>query len=159
MDNIRIVTFEARYARAFADLNYQWIEQYFAIEEHDTEQLDDPSEQIIGRGGQIFFAIANEAPVGTVALINTSDEEFELAKMAVAPEHRGKGIGDKIILAAIEFARKKGKRRIYLLSNTKLTPAIALYRKHGFLETSRGETSPYERVDIRMELAINPAKL
>ncbi|MBK9162314.1 MAG: hypothetical protein IPM21_00005 [Acidobacteria bacterium] len=48
--------------------------------------------------------------------------------------------------------RASGKRRLFLLSNTKLRPAIILYRKHGFTETMLDERSPYERADICMEL-------
>ena len=44
------------------------------------------------------------------------------------------------------------------LSNTQLTPAIALYRKHGFLTTREGpevsQEAGYERADILMELPL-----
>ena len=121
--------------------------------------LDNPVEEIIGPGGEIFIAVVDEEPVGAVALINSSDDTSELAKMAVSPDQRGRGIGDKLIAACIEHARENGKSRVYLLSNTRLTPAIELYRKHGFVETPLDPDSPYERVNIRMELALNSGKL
>jgi GNAT superfamily N-acetyltransferase len=157
--DVRVVRFAPEYAKAFADLNYDWIEHYFRVEEHDRHMLDNPAEEIIDRGGEIFIAVADEEPVGAVALINSSDDTFELAKMAVSPAQRGRGIGDKLIVACIEYARENGKSRIYLLSNTRLTPAIELYRKHGFIETPLDADSPYERVNIRMELALNSGKL
>ena len=154
MDDVTIVEFDELYASDFASLNYQWIEEYFVVEPHDKEMLDNPAEYIIEKGGQIFFAIVDDETAGTVALINERDDRFELAKMAVSPAFRGRGIGDKLIEACVRYAKRSGKSSIVLLSNTLLTPAINLYRKHGFLETPQNEGSPYERVNIRMELAI-----
>jgi ribosomal protein S18 acetylase RimI-like enzyme len=121
--------------------------------------LDNPVNQIIDRGGEIFIAVAEDEPVGAVAMIRTSGDTFELAKMAVSPGQRGHGIGDKLILACIDHARRKAADKIFLLSNTRLTPAIELYKKHGFVETPLDEDSPYERVNIRMELALNKSNL
>jgi len=157
--DVRIVTFDPAYAKAFADLNYQWIEKHFAIEEHDREMLDHPFEHVIEPGGEIFFALAGREAVGTAALIAEEDGTFGLAKMAVAPKYSGRGIGDLLIAECIRFARDDGSRGIYLLSNRSLTPAIELYRKHGFVETPLDAGSPYERANIRMELALNNGKL
>lgn len=149
---VRIVTFDQSLAKAFADLNYEWIERFFVVEKHDREILERPKEFVIDRGGQIFFAMIGDQVAGTVALINADSGSFELAKMAVSPAFQGNGIGDRLIEACVEHAEASGKRRLFLLSNTKLRPAISLYRKHGFTETKLDENSPYERVDIRMEL-------
>ena len=150
--DVRIVTFERSLAKAFADLNYEWIERYFVIEDHDREILEHPTDYVIDRGGQIFFAMVGDQVAGTVALIDAAGESFELAKMAVSPAFQGKGIGDRLMEACIEHADASGKQRLFLLSNTKLGPAINLYRKHGFIETVLDGRSSYERVDIRMEL-------
>ncbi len=153
--DVEIVEFEGRYAADFAGLNYEWIEKYFVIEDHDREMLDNPFENIIDPGGRIFFARVDQKIVGTVALIVADNNRFELAKMAVVPGFRGKGIGDRLIEACIEYARIEEKSSIFLLSNTLLEPAINLYRKHGFVETLFDERTPYQRVNIRMELALS----
>lgn len=158
-DDVRIVRYDDRYAKDFARLNYEWIERYFTVEDHDREMLDAPAEYIVDKGGEIFFALVGDEVAGTVALIESGGETFELAKMAVSPKYQGKGIGDKLIDACVTHARKAGKRSIYLLSNIKLTPAINLYRKHGFRETLNDESSRYERVNIRMELAITASDM
>lgn len=150
--DVEVVAFDPQYAGDFARLNYHWIEEYFVIEEHDREMLDDPQHYIIEKGGQIFFALHGERVIGTAALINVGERVFELAKMAVATEARGKGVGDKLIETCIEYSREVGKQTIFLLSNTKLKPAINLYRKFGFVQTVLDNTSPYERVDIKMQL-------
>jgi putative acetyltransferase len=155
MDGVRIVEFDEIFAEDFARLNYEWINEYFVVEEPDREMLDDPGSCIIGRGGQIFFALVNNAVAGTVALIHEEPDRFELAKMAVSPALRGRGIGDMLIEACVEYGVARGKRALFLLSNTKLGPAINLYRKHGFVETPLDAEAPYQRVNIRMELALN----
>lgn len=150
---VQIIKFESKFAGDFARLNYEWIEKYFAIEAHDREILNNPNEFIIKRGGQIFFASIGAEIIGTVALIKTGEVSFELAKMAVTSKYRGLKIGDKLMTACIEYSKKIGKQRIFLLSNTKLIPAINLYRKFGFREIPLDET-PYQRTDIQMELSL-----
>lgn len=151
---VRIRGFDARFAKDFARLNYDWIEKYYEVEEHDHEQLDEPFQHIIKPGGEIFFARLEGKTVGTVALICVDEETFELAKMAVAPDYRGFNIGGRLMDACIEHARQMGKKRIVLESNTKQIPAIRLYRKYGFREIPLKNDTPYQRANIRMELQL-----
>nr|MCU0634753.1 GNAT family N-acetyltransferase [Gemmatimonadaceae bacterium] len=58
--------------------------------------------------------------------------------------------GWRLGTATLERARQMGARRVYLESNTRLAPAIALYRKLGFVPVV-GPPSPYARCDIQME--------
>jgi ribosomal protein S18 acetylase RimI-like enzyme len=149
---IKILPFGTAYAQAFAELNYQWIEESYGIEEHDREILDHPFESVIKPGGEIFFALVGEAAAGTVAMIRMDAESFELAKMAVSPEFRGFGLGDKLMRACIDHARSAGAKCIILESNTKQEAAIRLYRKHGFVEIPLDPNSHFVRANIRMRL-------
>ena len=81
------------------------------------------------------------------------DYDYELAKMGVHPEFHGQGIGYLLGKAVIEKARSLGATTLYLESNTKLTPALNLYRKLGFQEVQAHE-SPYERSNIQMVLTM-----
>jgi len=155
MDPISIEEFEPEYARAFADLNYQWIAETYGIEQHDHDILDHPQEAVIDVGGQIFFALAHGEVAGTVAMIPYEDDAFELTKMAVDPSFRGKGIGDHLMSACVELARGSNRKRIILESNTKQVAAIQLYRKFGFIETPLDPNSQYVRANIRMELIVS----
>ena len=62
---------------------------------------------------------------------------FEIAKMAVAPGARGQGYGDLLMEASVEFARRAGARRVVIVSNTVLAPAIRLYQNLGFRSIRR----------------------
>jgi DNA-binding MarR family transcriptional regulator/GNAT superfamily N-acetyltransferase len=152
MKEISLVEYLPQYKTAFKALNEEWINTWFKMEDADHKYLDHPEENIIQKGGFIFFALYMEKPVGTCALIKAGDDVFELSKMAVSPEAKGKGIGFVLGIAAIEKARREGAKKLYLESNTILKPAISLYQKLGFKKVA-GEPSPYERSNIRMELS------
>lgn len=154
MANVEIVEFSDEWAEDFASLNYDWIEKYFTVEQHDREILDDPQQFVIDPGGQIFMAIVSGLAAGTVAMIPSGEGVMELTKMAVAPEFQGMGIANHLMKACIEYAESNGTKVIFLESHRSLQPALALYRKHGFVETPIDPNSEYARADIRMELAI-----
>jgi len=159
MSEVQIVGYQDRFAEDFGRLNYEWIEESYGVEEHDHEVLDNPLKSVIEPGGQIFFAIKEGVAIGTVAMIPYGEKSFELAKMAVAPEARGYGVGDRLMEACVDFARSRGAASIILESNTKQEAAINLYRKFGFVEIPLDPNSHFVRANIRMELAIsNPSQ-
>ncbi|HVQ55988.1 MAG TPA: bifunctional helix-turn-helix transcriptional regulator/GNAT family N-acetyltransferase [Pyrinomonadaceae bacterium] len=153
--SVEITEFDDKYAADFARLNYEWISKYYTIEEHDHDQLDHPRQYIIERGGQIFFALTEAQVAGTVALIRVNYDVLELAKMAVSPEFQGYKIGEKLMEACVEYARRADAKCIFLESNTKQFAAINLYRKFGFVETPLDPNSQFVRANIRMELAVD----
>jgi ribosomal protein S18 acetylase RimI-like enzyme len=149
---VKIVKYNSSHQPAFEKLNREWIEKYFWMEPVDFEVLQHPDKNIIGHGGEIFMAELENECVGTVALKFVSDDVYEFTKMAVNETYQGKQIGKKLALAAIEEAKSKKANKIILYSNTKLEPAIALYRKLGFEEVPLD--GPYKRSDIKMELRL-----
>ncbi|TYP98956.1 MarR family transcriptional regulator with acetyltransferase activity [Tenacibaculum adriaticum] len=154
-EKVTIVAYDAKYHKAFKELNEEWIRTYFKIEVADSMALDNPKEYILDNGGHIFIALYNNEPVGACALLknNTIISDFELAKMAVSPSAQGLGIGLLLANAAIDKARLEGAKEIYLESNTVLVPAIKLYQKLGFQKVS-GFSTPYERCNIQMILKL-----
>jgi putative acetyltransferase len=154
MAGVIVREFEPGDADAFRDLNVEWIERYFKLEQSDREVLWHPQEAIIDKGGRILMAVRDAAPVGCCALIAMGDGVYELAKMAVTPAERRNGIGRKLMTAAIALAEGMGASRLYLETNRTLTGAIALYESMGFehLPPERAPQSYYERANVYMEL-------
>ena len=152
-NEVEIVPYIDSYHHAFKKLNQDWIEAYFKMEESDYKSLDHPQEYILDKGGFIFIALYQGEPVGTCSLIKMDDEKFELSKMAVSVEAKGKGIGSLLGNAVLAKAREQGAKRVYLESNTILKPAINLYHKLGFKKVT-GPPSPYERANIQMEVEL-----
>lgn len=148
---VAIVDYEPRYAEAFRTLNEEWILANFTMEDADRQLLGDPDGEIVAKGGRILMALLDGEPIGTCALVVMQDSEydFELVKMAVSPGARGRGVGRMLAGAALELARSLGSRGVYLETSTRLEPAIALYRSLGFQQVAGHET-PYARCDFQM---------
>jgi putative acetyltransferase len=152
MAQVEITKFDAKYIRTYVELNREWIEKHFRIEPMDIAQLEDPYGNILNHGGEIFFVLEDGKPVGTCAMVPHGVGCYELAKMAVAPATRGKGYGDLLMAATIAWAKEKGAKRVMILSNTSLGPAITLYKKHGFQVIHLGQRPDYDRADIELHL-------
>lgn len=145
--------FKEIYAPYFYELNVEWLRTYFYVEPYDEKVLSHPKEYIIDKGGHLFFAVENDTVLGTVALIAHNDGTFELTKMAVAVNERGKKIGQELLKHCISFAKEQGKD-LLLYSHTKLENAIHIYRKFGFKEVPLEKDNPYERSNIKMLLTL-----
>ncbi len=151
---IKIERWKPEFQPAFFALNKQWIEVDYPLEPLDIAVLSDPESHILNGGGSILSAVLDGEVVGVVALRHTVDGIFELTKMAVNTSFRGKGLGEKLMLAAIDEARNLKAARLILFSNS-ITSAAAvnLYRKVGFLEISLG-SAIYKRANIKMEFPL-----
>ena len=154
MIEVNIEEFQEKYVQKFYELNIAWLEEFFYVEDYDREVLSNPKKYIIDKGGIILFAITEGKVAGTLALINRENDGFELSKMAVSKEFQGLKIGQKLMYAAIHRAGGLKTPRLFLDSNTKLTPAITLYHKVGFKEIPVPSDTPYERCNIRMEIKL-----
>ncbi len=151
---VEIVPYQTSYDTHFYDLNIEWLQTFFYVEDHDEEVLSNPKTHIIDNGGHIFFAIAEDKVIGTVALIKMSKNVFELSKMAVLPECRGMKVGQKLMKKCIDLAKDRQWEKLVIYSNTKLENAIYIYRKYGFEEIELEKGGPYDRGDIKMELTL-----
>jgi putative acetyltransferase len=151
-----VVSYNPRFREAFERLNREWIETYFVLEPADREILADPRRKILDPGGQVFFVLERGEVLGTCAVLRHSADECEIAKMAVVPAARGRGYGDLLMEASLAYAREIQSSRVIIVSNTALSPAIRLYRKHGFVEVPLASDGRYRRANIRLELELCP---
>ena len=53
----------------FKTLNEEWLNKYFVVEPYDAFLLENCSEEIIDKGGKIFFGKLNGAVIGTYAIL------------------------------------------------------------------------------------------
>ena len=151
---ITIIPFEEKYAADFRKLNIEWLQEYFVVEPYDEYQLFHPVQEIIDNGGYILLAKENEKIVGTAALMKETDHSYELTKMSVTKDSQGKGISKMLMDACLQLAKENKWDRLFLYSNTKLVPAIQLYRRYGFNEIPLEVNSHYSRSNIKMELKL-----
>lgn len=151
-EEIRIVEYESRHAGAFRDLNLSWIERYFEVEELDRQQLFDPEGTIIRPGGAILVAEDDRGVLGVCGLRYHAPGSYEVTKMAVREDMRGRGIGRRLLSEVISHARRLGAERLLIISNTVLASALHLYRQLGFVEVQRSAEQEYARGNIELEL-------
>ncbi len=147
---VTIIDYADRHRDAFKILNEEWLKKYFTVEPIDVALLSEPKKEILDRGGKIFYAMAGDEVVGTVALLNEGNGIFELGKMAVSEKHQGAGIGKKLLEHALRYAKENGTKKVILYSHTSLKSAIHLYKKFGFVEVPL-DAGHYQRSDIKME--------
>jgi ribosomal protein S18 acetylase RimI-like enzyme len=146
----QIVDYSDRYGAAFERLNLEWLEKYFHVEPIDLKILRDPEGSIINHGGAILYALHGDAAVGTVALKHQGEQVFELTKMAVTAGYQGRGLGRRLLRAALRRFADLGGKSLYLESNSRLTSALALYESAGFRHSPPPWPSDYERADVYM---------
>ena len=64
-------------------------------------------------------------------------DEGQITNIATAPAYRRQGLGAVVLSALLAHARERGLVSVTLEARVSNTPAIALYRKLGFLELGR----------------------
>lgn len=153
---VEIIPFGRRYTRDFKRLNLEWLEKYFRVEPLDEQVLSKP-QQILRDGGAIFLARRQKLIIGTCALVHKANGRIELSKMAVNERYQGLGIGRALMNAAIAAFVARGSGELYLETNSKLAPAIALYESAGFVHAPCAGPSGYQRCNVHMVYRGRPA--
>ena len=153
--SVAIRSFRPGDEAAFRDINLEWIERFFVVEQKDRDVLGNPKKYILDPGGAILLAVDGDTPLGVVALMVMGEGSVELAKMGVRPEAQGKGAGRLLVAGAVAKAREMGMRRVYIETNSKLGPALKPYHDAGFQPVREPIPSPYARADVQLELFLD----
>ena len=105
MTKYEIINFKNEYSKLFYDLNIEWLNEFFLVEDFDKKILLNPHKYIINKGGSIFFARIGRKIIGVVALMPTHEPDvYELTKMGVKKSSRNKGVGKLLLKKCIEQA-------------------------------------------------------
>ncbi|KYG57694.1 GNAT family N-acetyltransferase [Planococcus maritimus] len=95
----------------------------------------DPSEQLVRSycaDGYCFVAEKQEAVIGVFVLIALDSATAEIKNIALAEPERGKGHGKRLVLVALEEARKLGFTAVEIGTGNSSLAQLALYQKCGF---------------------------
>lgn len=148
---VQIVSYSPDHAAAWRALNEDWlIAGGYALEPKDQRVLSDPQGVILDKGGFIFIAERDGAPVGCCSLMAMADGGYEVGKMAVTEGARGLNLGWRLLEVCEAAARTAGAPRLYLETNAAQSHAIALYRRFGFVDLP-AQPTPYARCNVWME--------
>ncbi|MFM7134439.1 MAG: N-acetyltransferase family protein [Planctomycetota bacterium] len=105
------------------------------------------SANFVARSGGAAVGMASGVPADAI-------EVAELVSMWVAPEARGRGVGDALVSSVVRWARSRGARELRLDVTAANSRAVALYARHGFVD--RGAAS--ETGERAMVKALGPAR-
>lgn len=65
-----------------------------------------------------------------------------------------KGAGNLVFKAAMDWALEHGAKRLFILSNSRLKPALHIYEKYGFKEIKL-DNYEYKRGNIAFEYKVS----
>ena len=90
--------------------------------------------------------------IGTVAVSELESQSCELKSLYLLEQYQGMGYGKKMLVYAIEQAKNHGYKKMFLDSLSTSIKAIALYRKVGFHDTEKYNSSVYSDVFMVLDL-------
>ena len=82
--------------------------------------------------GEVLVAIATDSVVGHLQLVDDGADTSEIKNMAVAAAYRGRGIGRRLIDAAIDLARAKGHSTLAVATAAADVGNLRFYQLVGF---------------------------
>lgn len=105
-----------------------------------TEEPHEPMDPVLGPYARL------EAP-----------GSYYVSGMAVFPEHRGEGLGTRMLEIAKEQARNRECRRLSLLVFERNEGAVELYRRNGFEIIDRAPVVPHDLIRYTGEVLLMAA--
>ena len=135
MFKIITVHTETEYAAASALFKEyaEWLNIDLSFQNFDEELLQ-LKEMYSEPTGAIFLLQQAEEFIGCVAIRKKENDIAELKRMYIQPTVRKAGGGTLLLEKALSAAKNLGYKLIRLDTLTNMTPAINLYKKHGFYE-------------------------
>jgi GNAT superfamily N-acetyltransferase len=115
-----------------------------ATEQEVDEGLEAfPSDDFAAPTGLLVVAIDGSAPVGCGGLLFGDDGVAEVKRVYVAPSHRRRGLGARIMVELERLAVSHGIRELRLDTRDDVVDARRLYQRIGFLEVPAFNAGPY----------------
>ncbi|MDO5298042.1 MAG: GNAT family N-acetyltransferase [Clostridia bacterium] len=149
-----IIEYIPAYKQDFIKLNLGWIERFFTPEQADYDVLDHV-EDMLAAGAMIYFAVEDGSVLATCMAAPLGNDVWEICKLAAAGQYTGKGAGSAVFKACMDYAVAHGAKRLTLISNRRLGPALHIYEKFGFREVPLSAiAADYARADIEFEAVV-----
>lgn len=112
-------------------------------------------EKAYGNIGDAFFVAVDDhhKVVGTVAIKKEDNRVALLRRLFVAPTHRNQQIGKKLLDRALEFCREAGYQEIVFKTTSKMSGAIQLCKKNGFVQRAHIALGPIELLKFSLNIS------
>ncbi|WP_016700962.1 GNAT family N-acetyltransferase [Actinoalloteichus spitiensis] len=127
------------------------VDRYFLVRhgrpatttEWATALADEPSDDLTPPHGRFLLAHGAGRTAGCVGVRVLDPLTTELTRLFVLPDHRGRGLGARLLSAAEDAARELGATRMRLDTRADLVEARSLYTSRGFREIPAYSLAPY----------------
>lgn len=149
---MKVIEYQDKYKKDFIALNVAWIEKYFTIEDADREILEHVDEEL-EKGAMVFFAVENDKVLATCMALPEGNDIWEICKLAADENYEGHGAGSAVFKACMDYSIAHGAKKLTLISNHILKPALHIYEKFGFKQIKVDRTE-YERCDVQCEYIV-----
>ncbi len=107
------------------------------------DALDSDAPLFDAPAGVFVIARHEKRPVACGGVQRLSAAVAEIKRMWVAPGHRGRGLGRRMLRELECHASDLGYGTVRLDTNSVLTEAIAMYERAGYVEIERYNDNPY----------------
>lgn len=147
---MEIIQYNSKYKDSFIQFNTDWIIEYFGHLEKDDIETFSKIDEELQAGAMIFFAVEDDIPLATCMAKPIDEKTWEICKLGSNKNRKHNGCGNAVFEAAVKWAIDYNAKRLFILSNRMLKPAIHIYKKHGFREIQL-DNYGYERGNIAFE--------
>jgi len=103
------------------------------------DDVNDLQSQYFDNGGTFLVITDNNRVVGTGGVRRLCASVCELKRMWFLPQYRGRGLGTRLLMQLIEWARDNGFQtmRLDVADEVRSAPAVRLYERLGFTRIER----------------------
>lgn len=150
---MEIVPYREEYEKDFIALNTAWVEKFFVMEPEDREILYHVKD-FLQKGSMIFFAVEDQVVLATCMVIPSGNDTWEICKLAADERAQGRGAGSAVFQSCMEYAIAHGAKKLTLISNHILKPALYIYEKFGFYHVPVDRGDEYARCDVQCEYLV-----
>jgi len=127
--DVVIVPFDPQHEHGFRALVSDTLREFgFEPDPQIDPDLDDPGATYAA----LWVARAGADVVGSVALRDLGAGVLELKRMYLGRTYRGRGLGRRLLVTALDWARARGARTIRLDTTEEMQAARHLYEAYGF---------------------------
>ena len=145
-----------------ADAAFALVREYFEIS--GVVMREDPEkfiQEYFGEGRGYWLARLDDEMTGCVGLRRLPRPEelepedlkcAEIKRMYVREKFRGRGVAERLLAAAENFAREEGYARIYLDTASQMVAAARLYERNGYERCGRYNDNPQAAIFMRKSL-------
>lgn len=150
---MELVSYDPKYRQNFIELNTAWIINNFGCLEEADKKTFLEIEKEIADGAMIFCALEKNIVLAVCMVRPIGKGTWEICKLAADERYRGQGAGSRLFKKCMEYAIANNAERLFIISNSKLKPALHIYQKFGFKEIELADYE-YSRGDIAFEYIV-----